>query len=187
MSGTSDDDEIVLIGSHGAQSSADIGVGALLDEDARARLALLDTALQEVQARHPQSRIERKPAAVALHTRGLPEDVERESLADAARLGDRDGVHALAGKSVVELSVVSTSKGVALRSLARLVQASCVVYVGDDVTDEKAFAELPADEGHVTVKVGEGDTLAAYRVEDIPDVPAIIETFVRSRRDRFAR
>ncbi|GAB47179.1 trehalose-phosphatase [Mobilicoccus pelagius] len=183
LSGATAEEAIALVGSHGAQSSRDdMTSGALLDDTARARLADLDAALVEVQRRHPQARIERKPAAVALHTRGLPDDVAAAALADAALLGDRDGVHALAGKSVLELGVVETSKGIALRALARLVDADAVVYLGDDVTDEKAFALLPASEGHLTIKVGTGDTCASCRVDDIDDVLTVLVEFVRHRR-----
>jgi trehalose 6-phosphate phosphatase len=47
------------------------------------------------------------------------------------------------------------------------------VYVGDDTTDEAAFRALP-DEG-VGVKVGEGETAADYRVEDVDDVRRFFE------------
>ena len=182
LSGVVDEDGIDLIGSHGAQSSrAALTSGALLDAGARTRLAELDAALCEVQRRHPTARIERKPAAVALHTRGLPAEVAAAALADAAALGDREGVHALAGKSVVELGVVETSKGIALRALQRALDADAIVYLGDDVTDERAFALLPASEGHLTIKVGEGDTDACCRVDSIPAVSAVLAAFVRAR------
>ena len=35
------------------------------------------------------------------------------------------------------------------------------LYLGDDVTDERAFEALDPDAGDVTVKVGDGDTAAA--------------------------
>jgi trehalose 6-phosphate phosphatase len=42
--------------------------------------------------------------------------------------------------------------------------AAGTLYLGDDVTDEDAFRALP--EGDVTVKVGDGETAARYRVTD---------------------
>lgn len=176
---------IDLIGSHGAQSSRDdLAAGDLLDDAARTRLADLDAALVAVQGRHPQARIERKPAAVALHTRGLSPDVATAALADASALGERDGVHALAGKSVVELGVVQANKGLALQALKAAVGADAVIYLGDDVTDEHAFTRLSAAQNDVTIKVGEGETAAAHRVPAIEDVVAVLALFVDERGRR---
>lgn len=177
------DESIVLIGSHGGQTSrAELSTGALLDDEARTRLEALDAALVALQRRHPDARIERKPAAVALHTRGLAEEKAAAALGDATALGRSAGAHVLAGKSVVELAVIETNKGAGLRALAAAEEADAVVYLGDDVTDEFAFTALPADDGHVTVKVGDGDTAAAFRVAEIPDVLAVLECFVHARR-----
>jgi trehalose 6-phosphate phosphatase len=65
---------------------------------------------------------------------------------------------------VVEAAVVQTGKGAALQRLRVAYAAAAVLYVGDDVTDEDAFAVLRP--GDVGVKVGAGDTLATYRVAD---------------------
>lgn len=183
LSGTTPQDGIDLIGSHGGQSSRDdLAGGALLDEAGTARLAALDEAMVDLLTRHPEARIERKPAAVAMHTRGLPADVAAAALRDAAALGDRPGVHALAGKSVVELSVLEANKGLALQALKSLVDADAVIYLGDDVTDEHAFTRLNAAEGDITIKVGDGDTAAEHRVPGIPEVLEVLTAFVAARR-----
>lgn len=183
LSGVAEEEPIVLIGSHGAQSSLrELSPGALLDESQRALLADLEGALGEVRRAHPLARIERKPAAVALHTRGLAPDAEEAALAAAVRVADEHaGVHLLRGKSVAELGVVETSKGVALRRLGRLVAADATVYVGDDVTDERAFEALDAGRD-VTVKVGDGPTVAGHRVAGIGDVVDALRAFVAARR-----
>lgn len=173
-------DTVDLIGSHGAQTSRDLSRD-LLDDDARFRLVEVEAALAGVRHQFPDARIERKPASVALHTRGLADYVADAALATAAKAGDRPGVHVLLGKSVVELGVLDMNKGVALRALADATDSAAVVYLGDDVTDERAFELLPADEGHVTVKVGAGETQAAYRVDAIDDVPEVFRLVVEAR------
>ena len=54
-------------------------------------------------------------------------------------------------------------KGRAARRLAREFPAHRPVFLGDDLTDEEAF-EVLHGEGGVTVKVGDGPTLAEHRV-----------------------
>ena len=67
------------------------------------------------------------------------------------------------GKAVLEFAVIQTDKGQALDILRHQQGASAAVFFGDDVTDEKAFRRLHGPD--VGVKVGDGDTLADYRVE----------------------
>ena len=54
-----------------------------------------------------------------------------------------------------------------------------VLYAGDDVTDERAFAILDDDAGDVTIKVGEGPTIARHRLAD-PEAIAAMLTILAS-------
>jgi trehalose 6-phosphate phosphatase len=175
---------IVLLGSHGSESSLEDGAGSTtLDQGARARLAAACADLEEVAAAHPGTRIELKPGAVALHTRGVETTVGEAALAAAMAVSARHtGVRVIPGKQVVELSVMETDKGSALRALAAARAVDATAYFGDDVTDERAFASLDDRSGDVTVKVGEGNTLAAHRLETVGDVIAALELIVRTRR-----
>ncbi|MCB1251727.1 MAG: trehalose-phosphatase [Austwickia sp.] len=184
LSGLADVPGVVFIGTHGAQSSRDVGSGLLTPAQA-ALLAELDTALQSVVAAHPGSRLERKPAAVVLHTRGMPEPANSAALAAAGEVASaHPGAHPLRGKDVQEIGVIEASKGTALRALAADVGADATVYLGDDVTDELAFAALDPARGDVTVKVGEGETAAVCRVADIPTAVAVLAAFVAERGRR---
>jgi len=54
-----------------------------------------------------------------------------------------------------------------------------VLYAGDDVTDEDAFASLgPGDLG---LKSGPGETVAPYRVADPAAVAAALDELARLR------
>jgi trehalose-phosphatase len=128
--------------------------------------------------------LEHKPTAAVLHTRRADRPIAaaatRAALEGPARW---EGVHPIAGKEVVELAVTDVTKGSALRLLrARTGPASGgVLYIGDDVTDERAFAVLDDDAGDVTVKVGEGDTAARHRIADPPAVARLLQAIVALR------
>jgi trehalose 6-phosphate phosphatase len=173
---------IRLVGSHGGEF--DDGDGAsLLDEEQRSRLDRLAAELRELVDGEPGVSLEDKPAGVAVHVRNAPPEVGTRVL-DAVRAGPaaRDGIETTPGKSVLDLSVVRMDKGAALALLRERVEADAVLFAGDDVTDETAFARLRP--GDVGVKVGPGDTAAGHRVDAPPDVGALLE---RLREARSAR
>jgi trehalose-phosphatase len=79
-------------------------------------------------------------------------------------------VGVIEGKKVVELTTAARTKGDAILELAG---GRPALYIGDDTTDETVFAVLgPLDVG---IKVGEGETEAPYRVEDVDGVVTILE------------
>ncbi len=177
VTGVGSAERITLIGSHGAESTRpDIATQGRLDDDQRTLLDELTAAVAELIERHPGARLERKRAAVAVHTRGLPADDADAALREARALGEgRRDVRMLHGKSVVELSVSHADKGTAIARLGEVVGSDAIFYTGDDVTDEDAFRALDPEDGDVSVKVGHGDTHAAYRVESVTDVVETLE------------
>jgi trehalose-phosphatase len=174
-----------LVGSHGAQvageNGADLGVAARLDPAARALLARASAALHEISGRHPGTAVEDKPAGTVLHTRGAARDVaERATREVVTAPGGWPGVQLVLGKEVVDLSVVAVTKGVALQALREGLglDSGGVLYVGDDLTDERAFAVLDDGGGDVSVKVGPGETAARHRVADPEAVADLLATLV---------
>lgn len=173
---------VILIGSHGAESSVELDLGATLDDRARQRLADTVEVLTRIAEQHQPVRLEHKPAGIVLHTRGVAPEVAEPATSAALRVPEEvAGVHAMRGKDVVELSVLPVSKGQALQALSRDLGVAATLYQGDDVTDETAFAALRDDERNVTVKVGPGETLAGFRVAGPPDAVATLRA-VADRR-----
>lgn len=163
-----------LVGSHGAEF--DSGFAHYVDEDLLARII---AELKGIARGRAGVTVETKPASVALHVRNArPGDAEA-ALEAARRAASSWDVHVTAGKAVLEFAVVSTDKGEAIDILRDQTAASAVVFLGDDVTDEKGFARMRGDD--VGIKVGPGDTAAAYRVESPEDVAAVLAYLFEAR------
>lgn len=162
-----------IIGSHGAQWARVAEEGSPekatidpleLDEDQQMLLAELNRRTGEIADDVEGAWVQSKPAAVVLHTRTAGSrgaEVTEETTAGPAAL---EGVHTVVGKDVVEMSVLPVTKGDALIGLREQIGAEAVLYAGDDTTDEYAFATLDAQRDDVSIKVGDGETAASYRV-----------------------
>lgn len=170
-------DGTLLVGGHGAERGVWLAghldrVPLHLPEDAAARLAALAAEAAALVA-GTSGRLETKPASVVVHTRTATPDDAARLTASAVALGERVGADVLRGKDVVELAVLDVDKGSALADLRAEVGAAGLLYAGDDVTDERAFAAL--EPGDVTVKVGPGPTRARLRVAGPPEVAALLD------------
>ncbi|MFC6703934.1 trehalose-phosphatase [Flexivirga alba] len=181
LSGVTGDDAIVLVGSHGAEPDRQLPLDLTFDDAARQRLAEATRALEAVAAAHPPTRIERKPAGVVLHTRRVPSEIAAAA-SRAALAIDIPGVDVMNGKQIVELSALPITKGSALLALATEFGTSASLYLGDDVTDERAFEALAGRPGSVTIKVGDGNTAASFRIDGPADVVPVFETLRVARR-----
>ena len=156
------------IGSHGAEYD-----GPLSGELAERRDGLADR-LAPLVAAVPGARLEVKPASVAVHVRQVPDRAAAAALLEQADAAADPSLTKKPGKEVLELAVTDADKGSALLRLRDDVGAAATVYLGDDRTDEDAFRALPPDD--LTVKVGEGETAARYRVADPAAVVVLLDT-----------
>ena len=147
----------ILIGGHGLEWDE-----AAPEPDETARLdaivRLLDDATEEI----PGSWVERKPFSAVMHFRSVaPEQMPEARQAALAAL-EQEGGHVMEGHGVVEVLVREPAKGTALESLRSSVGADAVVYLGDDVTDDDAFAVLGPDD--LAISIGPTPTGAAFQV-----------------------
>jgi trehalose 6-phosphate phosphatase len=163
-----------LVGSHGAEF--DTGFSHDIDEDLLARIT---DELSAIAVRYPGVTVETKPASVALHVRNAAAADGESALAAAREAAQAWDAEATAGKAVLEFAVINTDKGEAIDILRDRYGAAAVVFFGDDVTDEKAFRRLR--DGDIGVKVGPGDTLAEYRVDDPAEVADALELLLEQR------
>ena len=147
-------------------------------DDLRKAAALMKTFAKS----DPRIVVEEKSLTAALHYRKAP---DRE--ADCQKLVQDIGsqfaaLQILAGKMVFEARGLGMDKGQAIETfMAKTPFKSRVpVMIGDDTTDEDGFRVVNRM-GGVSVKVGEGPTLARNRLKDVADVL----NWLKQLRDSF--
>jgi trehalose-phosphatase len=142
------------------------------------RIARVKEALAATLPPLPAVWIEDKQYTLAVHYRGAPEEIRSVAAESVHRaLAQWNGDFRIApGKCVWEIAPRGVSdKGRAVRrELARLSERVLPVYIGDDLSDEAAFAALP--QGGVGIRVGGGGpTRAHYRLDSSQQVHRFLE------------
>lgn len=176
-------DMLGYVGSHGFDIAGPPG-SAVRHEVATDRLPAIEAAERALGARLagvPGAIVERKRFTVAVHVRlvapdwrGHVEDIVKEVSTEYP------GLRMERGKAVLELYPdVAWNKGAAVSWLLRAMPLADVpLYIGDDLTDETAFAVL-ADRG-VGIVVSEDDrpTAARFRLRNPSEVAQFLARLV---------
>jgi len=153
-------------GSHGLEICAPGEAPAVAPTVARGTLV---ADIEAITADFPGTWAEPKGSVVAVHYRAAPQ-AETALLDALADLVDHiEGYGIQQGKMVFEAKPADAHKG---RALERLMtepafRTRMPVMIGDDTTDEDAMA-VALRLGGLAVKVGDGETVAPYRL-DGPD------------------
>jgi trehalose-phosphatase len=133
-------------GSHGLERISSSGEyePAVLPEDIAAALSM---ARQESDARGLDAYIEEKPGCLALHWRGLSqhriEELRRELLPGWTAIADNSRLQLSEFDGGLELrSELATKANAVTRVLAEESLECSAAYLGDDLTDEDAFAAI---------------------------------------------
>ena len=159
---------IALAGSHGAEVRRD---GRTIEPP---RPDGLDAAIAEVRswgAGHPEMIIEEKSHGVAMHYRVAPmleEQVNRR----ATMIAERHGLEVQPGKMMVELRGPGWNKGeaVAVLMIESPIEGTRPVVIGDDLTDEPAFAVALEMGGFGIIAGGGRETRASWCLSDVASV-----------------
>ena len=117
-------------------------------------------------------RLENKLISFAIHFREAPE-LAGEAMWIAASLSELypDSFAVQMGKNVCELRPNRVNKGLAVEKIMATPPfcGKTPVYIGDDITDEAAFRTVNEMDG-CTVKVGNEETTAMYRLKNVKGV-----------------
>lgn len=167
---------MILVGSHGAELDPALSGGDGAEgQSPTTRDPADDRALQAAGERldalaeeYPGAIVERKPTAVAFHFRQVEESRRDEAAQRATAPADGGPLRVQAGHLVVELVAGDVNKGDAIDALRQATGVTATVFVGDDRTDEHAFARLGP--GDLAVKIGPGSTCAPVRISSQKEV-----------------
>ncbi|HYG26576.1 MAG TPA: trehalose-phosphatase [Caulobacteraceae bacterium] len=158
-----------VAGIHGLQRRA--ADGALTTARPHPRLDVARGALEAMAGARRGLAFEDKQLSVALHYRGAPGAAEavREL---AQRVAKATGLALQEGHMVVELRTPGPNKGDAVAAfMAEAPFAGArPIYIGDDLTDEDAFAAVAAAGGYGVLVGPERRTFASWRLDSVGDV-----------------
>jgi len=199
----------MIVGSHGAE--IDLGPGQdasgtesaatasapdpteanAVTNDEEELLAAIDDHLAELTTLSDREgfdlRIERKPYSRTVHTRGMAPGLAaslREHVVSVQ--AEHGGIRVIEGHDITELAVSQATKGTGIRALVAEVHPTAALYLGDDITDEDAFAELAEMRPEVTgvgIKVGSAPTQAELRIADPDDVATLLTRLADERAE----
>jgi trehalose-phosphatase len=185
-------DSLVYAGSHGFEIRGPNGLAFDVDPEIASAVARAAGALREPIAAIPGALVEDKRFSVAVHYRQVaPERVgEVESIVDRVL----DGLPELRkthGKMVFELRPARAwDKGKALlwllESLGLDDPATIPLYVGDDVTDEDAFAAIAECGVGVLVTDLPKPTKARLSLQDVEEVGELLRRLAALGREKRA-
>ena len=163
-----------VIGNHGLEPWAET-------EHAAAQTQDWVNHLRERLADYPGLVVEDKKYSATVHYRHVRNKPRvRRAIARAVH-GLRD-VRALGGREAVNLIPRGgPDKGIALQRARRLLACDTAIYVGDDATDEDAFASAPPHE-LLAIRVGAARvSRARFRLRAQADIDALLETLLALR------
>jgi trehalose-phosphatase len=168
-------------GSHGAQREGNF---TILSERGGNALLRARCAARERLAGLAGIWIEDKGLSLAIHYRGAAEKTVRAAGRITRRILAplRDSLYLMDGLKVWEiLPRELPGKGATVSGLVeRLPEGALAIYIGDDDTDETAFAALP---GEITVRVGrKKGTRANFYLDGPGDVLRFLSRFERELR-----
>jgi alpha,alpha-trehalose-phosphate synthase [UDP-forming]/trehalose-phosphatase len=187
--------EALLIGSHGLETdfsalsdSSPAVFHAPLTPEEEASLAQLDEALERIRANTPEDgtgelRIERKPLGRTAHTRGVSSDRAAYFNAQLEALASQmPQLRSITGHDMVEFAARMETKGDGLNRMIEATGATAVLFMGDDTTDEDAFASLALSPlPSLAIKVGDADTAAPLRIAGPEAAAAVLARLARER------
>jgi trehalose-phosphatase len=174
---------VEIWGSHGREHLTAQGVYSSANL-APAQQTVLDQLEKSLQDAGLGAQVERKPASLAAHWRSLS-PAAKEAVEQIARdiyraSGERAGLQLLFFDGGIEVRSDSINKGhAALHMLMRFPTATAA-YLGDDLTDEDAFAVLRGRGLTLLVRAQPRPSQANYWLHPPQDLLAFLDAWIHA-------
>lgn len=177
-------ENVIYVGNHGLEIEA--GATRFREphaESLRRELRSLSLQLKLALAETDGLEIEDKGLTLSVHYRRVPEQLHHwvREVTNGAATRSRS-FQCREGKMVLEIKPESTwNKGYAIRWILReiLPSPSLPIYIGDDVTDEDAFAAIPQG---ITIRVGDpGVSRAQFSLPNVAAVGEFLQWLIQAK------
>ncbi|WP_386681002.1 trehalose-phosphatase [Loktanella sp. R86503] len=166
-----------IFGAHGAEAR----LGGTLSRHplvGSPTVAQVQDSARNAVAQIPGATLETKDTGAVIHYRAVPEAAATARAAAQAIAAAATGMEMHTSKMAFEIRPSDASKAGAVHTIVTEHPGTIrPVVIGDDVTDEEAMVVANAA-GGFAVRVGDGDTCAAYRLPDPAAVLALLETWL---------
>lgn len=133
--------------------------------------------LQKFTDQTPRSFIEQKKYSVAWHYRKSPSLIgelkAKELYKILTRWSHGLDINIFNGDKVIEITNAMINKGNAVSQVLNDGTPDFIMAIGDDVTDEFLFAQLP--DHSTSIKVGNAPTIATHRLRDYKETRKLLE------------
>ena len=137
--------------------------------------------LENFMDRTPGSLIEEKAYSLAWHYRNTDPDLgsrrANQLISTLEGLIVNHNLEILEGDKVIEIKVSGVNKGRSANKMLLEKNYDFIFAIGDDLTDEHMFEELPKET--YTVKVGLKKTVANFYVDGTKQVKALLQDFAK--------
>lgn len=162
--------------------------GAWIKEDAMWKVQVEDEGLwkkeihpilNSITAKCPNSFIEEKHFSLSWHYRNAESESgdthSRELIRILESIIPSYNLKILDGNKVVEIMTKEIGKGNAVRNIVEENNYDYILSIGDDKTDEEMFEFFLYNSNAATVKVGNGNTFAKYKLDNVNNVISLLE------------
>lgn len=169
---------IKIIAEHGAWIKED-ATWKVQVEDAGLWKKEINPILNSITVKCPNSFIEEKHFSLSWHYRNAEPQTGYACSRELIRRLEKEiisyNLKIIDGSKVIEVVNKQTDKGKATCYLLGKNNYDFVLSIGDDKTDEDMFEVLTDNKKHLTIKVGEGNTYAMYKLSNVNDVITLLE------------